>query len=106
MAKRGYALVFSPEVGEHLKAIDSKFHSLILEKIDEQLQFEPAIETRNRKPPRTPAAFSAQWEIRFGPQNRFRVLYDVNEDEGEVNILAIGEKVRHRLLVGGEEIEL
>ncbi|HET6883062.1 MAG TPA: type II toxin-antitoxin system RelE/ParE family toxin [Pirellulales bacterium] len=106
MARRAYALIFSPEVGDHLKAIDSKFHALILEKIDEQLQYEPTIETRNRKPLRTPAPFSAQWEIRFGPQNRFRVLYDVNDDEGQVNILAVGEKTRNRLLVGGEEIEL
>lgn len=105
MAKRGYDVIFAPEVGDHLKAIDSKFHSLILEKIDDQLQFEPAIETRNRKPLRTPAAFSAHWEIRFGPQNRFRVLYDVNVHEVQVIILAIGEKVRNRLFVGGEEIE-
>lgn len=104
MAKRGYALVFSPEVGDHLTAIDHKFHSLVLGRIDEQLQYEPTIETR--KPLRTPAPFSAQWEIRFGPRNRFRVLYEVNEDAGEVNVLAIGEKVRNRLFVGGEEIEL
>lgn len=106
MAKRVYAIVFSPEVADHLKAIDRKFHSFILEKIDEQLQFEPATETRNRKPLRTPAAFSAEWEIRFAPQSRFRVLYDVNDQDGQVNVLAIGEKIKNRLFIGGEEIEL
>ena len=106
MAKRRYDIIFSPEVSDHLNAIDAKFHSLILEKIDEQLQHEPNVETRNRKRLRAPAAYSAEWEIRLGPQNRFRVLYDVGEDEFQVHVLAVGEKVKNRLLVGGEEIEL
>ncbi|HPM81765.1 MAG TPA: hypothetical protein PLF81_13750 [Candidatus Anammoximicrobium sp.] len=55
---------------------------------------------------RQPAAFSARWEIRFGPGNRFRVLYDVDEAAREVYILAIGEKERDRLLVAGEDVEI
>ncbi|MCI0642243.1 MAG: hypothetical protein L0Y72_04240 [Gemmataceae bacterium] len=57
-----------------LKSIEAKYDSLIREKIDEQLRFEPTVETKNRKPLRQPAAFEAQWEIRFGPDNRFRVF--------------------------------
>jgi hypothetical protein len=34
----------------HLLAIEPKHHSLIREKIEEQLQFEPSRATRNRKP--------------------------------------------------------
>jgi hypothetical protein len=64
------------------------------------------VETRNRKPLRQPAAFSAEWEIRFGPGNRFRVLYDVDTEHAEVHILAVGREVRNRLFIGGEEIEL
>ena len=45
-------------------------------------------------------------EIRFGPNNRFRVFYRVHPSAGEVHILAIGTKVRNRLMVGGEEFEL
>lgn len=89
-----------------MHSIDSKHHALIWQKIEEQLQFEPDIETRNRKPLRTPAPFGADWEIRFGPGNRFRVLYEVNDDERSVQILAIGEKVRNRLRIGGEEVDL
>ena len=48
----------------------------------------------------------AGWEIRFGPDNRFRVLYDIDEDDHAVHILAIGEKVGNRLIVGGEEVKL
>ena len=52
------------------------------------------------------ASFDSTWEIRFGPDNRFRVLYDIDHEERKVHILAIGVKVDHRLVVGGEEIEL
>lgn len=106
MGKSPYEMIFAPEIADHLNAIDVKYHALILRKIDEQLEFEPAVETRNRKPLRTPAAFSAQWEVRFGPQNRFRVLYAVDEERAAVHVLAVGEKRRNRLMIGGEEIEL
>lgn len=53
---------------------EAKFHSLIREKIEERLQFEPGKESRNRKPLRQPAPFEATWEISFGPDNCFRVL--------------------------------
>jgi mRNA-degrading endonuclease RelE of RelBE toxin-antitoxin system len=105
-SRRPYTLIYPPAVNEHLGAIDAKYHRLIREKIEEQLLHEPAVETRNRKPLRQPAAFSARWEIRFGPDNRFRVLYDVDEVGHKVYILAIGEKERDRLLVAGEDVEI
>jgi mRNA-degrading endonuclease RelE of RelBE toxin-antitoxin system len=104
--QKPYALVYAPEVKEHLRAIEAKHYSLIRAAIEDQLQFEPGVETRNRKPLRQPAAFEAAWEIRFGPDNRFRVLYDIDEEDREVNILAIGEKDGNRLRIGGEEVEL
>jgi hypothetical protein len=55
---------------------------------------------------RQPAPFTAEWEIRFGPDNRFRVLYDIDEENHAVQIVAIGEKEGNRLIVGGEEVEL
>ncbi len=55
---------------------------------------------------REPAAFGATWEIRFGPENRFRVFYDVDEETHVVTILAIGVKYKERLLIGGEEVDL
>ncbi len=107
MARRqAYNLIYPPAVSEHLGSIAAKYHRLIREKIEEQLLFEPAIETKNRKPLRQPAAFSARWELRFGPDNRFRVLYDVDESGHEVYILAIGEKERDRLFVAGEDVEI
>jgi hypothetical protein len=74
--------------------------------IEVQLQFEPDKETRNRKPLRQPAPFEATWEIRFGPDNSFRVLYGIDEEHHEVQIQAIGVKKGNRLVVAGEEVGL
>ena len=45
-------------------------------------------------------------EIRFGPDNRFRVLYDIDVEQHVVQIVAVGEKRGNRLLVAGVEVEL
>ncbi len=101
-----FTLVFAPEVIAHLRAIDKKYHSLIRETITEQLSYEPLELTRNRKPLKQPAPFSATWELRFGTNNRFRVFYEVDTDEQIVLVLAIGVKDRETLIVNREEIEL
>jgi mRNA-degrading endonuclease RelE of RelBE toxin-antitoxin system len=100
-----YTLVYAPEVKRHLGAIERQSYSSIRETIQEQLLFEPDTETRNRKPLRQPAIFEAQWELRFGPDNRFRVFYEIDREHRQVYILAIGVKERNRLLIGGEEVE-
>jgi len=70
------------------------------------LSFEPDMETRNRKPLQRPVAFEADWELRFGPDNRFRVLYAIDLEFREVQILAVGVKERNRLTIAGEEVQL
>lgn len=106
MVKRQpFALVYAPEVKHHLQAIERQHYSLIRETIEEQLLFEPDTDTRNRKPLRQPALFEAQWELRFGPSNQFRVFYEIDRDAHKVYILAIGLKQRDRLWIGGKEIE-
>jgi mRNA-degrading endonuclease RelE of RelBE toxin-antitoxin system len=106
MSKQSFELVYAPEVKEHLRVIERKYHGLIRQEIEQQLQFEPDVETRNRKPLKRPVTFEAEWEIRFGPNNRFRVFYEINQEQEEVHILAIGVKKRNRLYIGGEEVEL
>lgn len=106
MARRPYTLKYARATVEHLQAIERKHHALIREAIEEQLEFEPDRETRNRKPVKQPTSIEADWEIRFGPVNRFRVFYTVDSDEREVEVLAIGVKDRNRLFIGGEEEEL
>jgi mRNA-degrading endonuclease RelE of RelBE toxin-antitoxin system len=102
--KEPFSLVFAPVVKKHLGAIDAKYDSLIREKIEEQLTHDADVQTRNRKPVRPPVAFQAEWELRFGPDNRFRVFYQIDHERREVRIVAVGVKDRNRLFVGGEEV--
>jgi plasmid stabilization system protein ParE len=104
MATEVFEIVYDEEVKGHLAVIESRYHSLILDKIVEQLRYQPEIVTRNRKPLRQPAALNATWELRFGPKNRFRVFYRVDEQQ-RVRVLAVGIKTRNRLLVGGKELQ-
>ena len=106
MAKKPrFALVYAGAVKQHLRAIETKYHSLIRSAVETQLTHEPDVETRNRKPLKRPIAFGADWELRLGPDNRFRVFYQVNAESHEVRVLAIGIKERNRLFFGGEEFE-
>jgi mRNA-degrading endonuclease RelE of RelBE toxin-antitoxin system len=105
-SKRSFDLIYAPQVKDHLRAIEPKYHSLIRRAIEEQLQFTPDVQTRNRKPLRRSVTFETEWEIRFGPSNRFRVFYEIDHQRCKVYILAIGVKEGNRLIIGGEEIEL
>ena len=71
--------------------------------MDEQLLYEPNIETRNRK--RLGENELATWELRIG---KYRVFYDVVilENSRLVRVKAIGHKEHNRLFIGGKEIEL
>jgi mRNA-degrading endonuclease RelE of RelBE toxin-antitoxin system len=101
-----FKLIYAPQVKKHLQAIERKYHPLIRRTIESQFLFEPTVETRNRKPLKRPAQLGADWEIRFGPDNRFRVFYTVNPEQRHVLILAVGTKRGSRLVIGEEEVEL
>jgi hypothetical protein len=103
MARQPFTIAFAEEVIAHLRAIERKDHSLIRETIDEQLQFEPDRETRNRKPLKRRAFFEADWELRFGPKNCFRAFYNIDFESLVSRIRAIGIKEGDRLFIGGEE---
>jgi mRNA-degrading endonuclease RelE of RelBE toxin-antitoxin system len=104
--RTAFEIVYSPVVRQHLGTIERKHYALIREAIENQLRNEPDRETRNRKPLKRPAQSGAQWELRCGPNNCFRIFYTVGDRGGAVTILAIGEKQGSRLMIGGEEIEL
>lgn len=101
-----FTIVYAPITKQHLRHIEAKYYLLIRDVIDQQLSFEPTTETRNRKPLKRPVIFMATWETRFGPQNRYRVYYDVDLEQARVSILAIGSKEGNRVMIGGEEIKL
>jgi mRNA-degrading endonuclease RelE of RelBE toxin-antitoxin system len=103
--KQPFTLVYADEVKDHLRAIEAKHHAVIQTEIETQLLHEPDVETRNRKPLKRPIVFGADWELRLGPGNRFRVFYQVKTESREVRVLAVGLKDRSRLYFGGEEFE-
>ena len=105
-SRQRFLLVYAPVVKSHLKMIERKHHSFIRTRIENELQFEPDVETRNRKPLKRPVTFEAEWELRFGPDNRFRVFYDISIESHEVYVLAIGVKEGNRLFIGGKEVKL
>ncbi len=101
-----FELIYDQDVRDHLEPVERKFYSLIRETIVEHLRFEPDVETRNRKPMRQPNLLGGEWELRFGPDNRFRVFYRINYPEREVHILAIGVKKGSVLFIGRSRFEI
>jgi mRNA-degrading endonuclease RelE of RelBE toxin-antitoxin system len=105
MRRVRFTLQFAPETLQHLRTIERKYHPLIQHALRTQLAYPPERETRNCKLLRSPAPYTAAWEFRFGPNNRFRAFFDVDEDTQTVWILAIGVKEGNRLFIGSEEFE-
>lgn len=79
-----FTVNYAPETLDHLDAIERKYHHLIQKAVEQQLRYTPQTATRNRKPVEQPAPFSATWELRCGPHNRFRVFYDIDTAEQTV----------------------
>ena len=57
-----------------------------------QLLYDPAVERRNRQPLERPVDFGAEWELRLGPENRFRVVCEIDTGQRQVRVLAIGSR--------------
>lgn len=85
-----------------MRALTARQQAIVLDAVDRQLIHQPTQVTRKRKPMRPNPV--APWELRVGA---LRVYYDVEEEpETVVYIRAVGIKVRGRVSIGGEEIEL
>jgi len=101
---RRFALIFAPEVVLDLRAVERKCRSFLRREIAAKLKSNPQVETRNRKAlVDLPEPYAAQWELRLGPKNRFRVFYEVDAEALVVTVLAIGVKDRDVLRIGREE---
>lgn len=97
-----YRIEYSGDAEEHMKELTARRQSIVLKTVDEQLINQPNVETMNRKPMRPNPI--APWELRIGD---IRVYYDIIEQPQKlVNILAVGTKVRNKVYIGKEEIEL
>jgi mRNA-degrading endonuclease RelE of RelBE toxin-antitoxin system len=85
-----------------LRYLTARQQVIVLDTVDEQLMYQPTVETKNRKPMRPNPL--APWELRIGD---LRVYYDV-EDEPEpvVYINAVGVKERNQVRIAGEVYDL
>ena len=104
--RRAFEIVFDDSALDHMDAVESKYDSQIRKTIEEQLVYEPNVPTRNRKPLLHETAIGATWEVRCGPNNRFRIYYDVDSDERLVVVLAIARKQGSQLFIGKERFQL
>ena len=97
-----YRIEYSPETEEHFRYLSKRQQGIVLDAVERQLQFQPDIETRNRKPMRPNPL--APWELRIGT---LRVYYDFEDSpERVVFIRAIGIKQRNNVRIGREMIQL
>ena len=88
-----FSVELTPLAVNDLKGLRAFDRRRIIDKLEEQLQHQPTVETRNRKrldnlvpefPHRLPV-----WELRVGD---FRVFYDVDEDSTTVFVRTIRRK--------------
>jgi len=97
-----YVIEYSPEAEEHMLWLTKRQQRIVLDSVDRQLIHQPNVETRNRKPMRPNPI--APWELRIG---ELRVYYEIRDAEQlTVMVLAVGQKERDRIRIGGERVEL
>ena len=97
-----YKIEYSPESEAHLRFLTARQQAIVLDAVDEQLTYQPTVETKNRKLMRLNPL--APWELRNGD---LRVYYDVEEEpEAVVYINAVGIKERNQVRIAGEIYEL
>ncbi len=96
-----FDIVFTLEAIADLHSFLKKERRHLVDEIESQLSHELKVETRNRKKLRPNQV--AEWEIRIG---KFRVFFDIDNENKRVKIEAVGYKKGNRLYIRGEEYEL
>jgi mRNA-degrading endonuclease RelE of RelBE toxin-antitoxin system len=97
-----HRIEFTRQARKQFALLDARRRATLRDTLLRQLVDEPTVETRHRKRLRPTAL--ATWRLRAG---ELRVYYDVVDDVPPVVVIkAIGIKVRDRVVIGGEEIDL
>ncbi len=97
-----FRIEYGPEAESHLRGLTARQQATVLAKVVEQLTHQPTVPTRNRKLLRDNPL--AKWELRIGD---LRVYYESEEEpEPVVKIRAIGVKIRSRVFIAGQEVDL
>ncbi len=92
-----YEIVFADGARAHLRYLIAAERKTVLEEIEKQLTHDATVRTKNRKPMEPNPL--ASWELRVGD---LRGYYDVQNDPPVVSVLAIGEKLRNEVRIGGK----
>ena len=94
-----WKVTITESVIDDLRWFGRKDGRMLLTEAEERLSSDPLAESRNTKTLRPNPV--AQRELRmFG---KYRALFNVDEDTGEVTIILVGEKRGNSLIVQGEE---
>lgn len=97
-----FHIAVSPDARDHLRDLNARQRTTVLEAIEKQLSFEPDVPTRNRKLMRPNTI--GTWELRVG---NIRVYYDIVVDPAPaVDIRAIGIKSGDLVRITGEVVQL
>jgi len=96
-----FVLTFTESALDDLRFFRKYEQALVLDQTYLQLEDQPTVETRNRKPLEPNEL--ADWELRIG---RYRVFYDVDPTDQTVTIKAIGHKEHNKLFIRGKEFKL
>jgi mRNA-degrading endonuclease RelE of RelBE toxin-antitoxin system len=96
-----FDIELTPEAVEDIRLLRKFDMERVINGIETQLKFQPMQETRDRK--RLRPNKMAEWELRI---DKFRVFYDVNQENKSVKVEAVGYKKGNRLFIHGEEYQL
>ena len=96
-----YDFEVSPAAESHLDDLPAYARRIIIGAIEKHLAHQPKAPTRKRKQLRPNPL--ATWELRVG---KYRVLYNVIDDQVIVAIVAVAEKRGNKFIIGGEEFDL
>jgi mRNA-degrading endonuclease RelE of RelBE toxin-antitoxin system len=92
-----FAIEYAESVADDLAALRPFDRKQVLDRIEEQLTYQPTQETRNKKPLRGLKPpwehMEPTWELRVG---ELRVFYDVHEALRQVVVRAIRQKPPHK----------
>ena len=91
-----FEIQYAEDVADDLKALPAYQRVIVLDRIDEQLTYQPTVETKAKKRIvglRPPWQYEEpMWELRV---NEFRVFYDVRDEAKRVFVRAIRRKPPH-----------
>ncbi|MFB2978047.1 type II toxin-antitoxin system RelE/ParE family toxin [Microseira sp. BLCC-F43] len=93
-----YEIEFTPESLQDLRYFRKFEQNIIIDGIQTQLIYEPAVETNNRFRRNPPDI--AEWELRIGV---FRVFYNVDQIVQIVSVEKIGEEPNNTVFFRGQK---